>query len=67
MSTLTVDEKRVENDAWLEVVRKEFARVVKALQTGEVPSNLKPKTEQLTDGEWLAVLEAARREVARRA
>ncbi len=67
MPTLTADEKAVEKEEWLEVVRKEFARVVRALGRGEVPSNLKPKTEQLTQGAWLAVLEAARREVTRRA
>ncbi len=67
MPTLTVDEKAVEKNEWLEVVRKEFARVVKALERGEGPSNLEPPTDQLTQVEWLAVLEAARREVTRRA
>ncbi len=66
MPTRTADEKAVEKDEWLEVVRKEFARVLRALGHGEVPSNLEPKTEQLTQGAWLAVLEAARQEVTRR-
>lgn len=69
MTTLVMEaavgEAKVDRATWLSVVRVECEKAVKSLKNGAMPSNLKPSGDQLTRGEWLAVLEAARREVTR--
>jgi hypothetical protein len=47
-------------------VRAAFVLAVAALEKGEVPSKTRPTTKRLTETEWLAVLEAARRKVGRK-
>jgi hypothetical protein len=67
MPTLTVATAGADQEtSWLSALQAEFDRAVQAIQRGAVPSSLKPSNDQLTQGEWLAVLEAARREVAKR-
>ncbi len=58
--TLTAQEE------WLGAIEAAFQVAVAALEKGESPSKIRPTSERLTHGEWQAVLEAARREVARR-
>jgi hypothetical protein len=47
-------------------VRAAFVLAVAALEKSEVPSKIRPTNKRLTEKEWLAVLEAARRKVGRR-
>jgi len=46
-------------------VRAAFVLAVAALEKGEVPSKTRPTTKRVTETEWLAVLEPARRKAGR--
>ena len=61
MPTLTV----AKEVSWVDALKAEFDRAVQALRQGAVPSSIKPLSDQLTNREWLALLEAARTEVTR--
>jgi len=50
-------------DEWLVGVQAAFVLAVRGLEQGEIPSKIRPGNKLLTEREWQAVLEAARREV----
>jgi hypothetical protein len=56
---------RASLEAWQRVVEQEFARVVDSLRAGKLPSELRCSEKEIVPGEWQAVLEAARRALAK--